>query len=60
MSQKFVVSWGFIVDAENFTEAEKKAKAKLKEVLGDEAYRKLDKAIDELCISDWQERDEPE
>lgn len=58
--EKQVVSWGFVVTAKNYDEAEKKAKSKLLELLGAEAFKKLEEATDELCISDFVEPDEAE
>lgn len=58
--EKLIVSWGFIVTAKNYDTAEKKAKAKLLKLLGEEAFKKLEEATDELCISDFEELDEAE
>jgi hypothetical protein len=58
--EKYVVSWGFIVTAKNYDEAEEKAKAKLKALIGEDSFKKLDETTDELCISDWSDPDEDE
>lgn len=58
--EKLVVSWGFIVTAKDYADAERKAKAKLLKILGEEAFKKLDESTDELCISDFVEPDEDE
>jgi hypothetical protein len=55
-----IVSWGFIVKAKNYDDAEKKAKAKLVELLGEEGFKKLDEAADELCISEPVEDEDTE
>lgn len=58
--EKLVVSWGFIVTAKDYDDAEKKAKAKLLKLLGEDAFKKLEEATDELCVSDFVEPDEEE
>jgi hypothetical protein len=56
--EKFEVSWGFIVTAKDYDDAEKKAKAKLTELLGEEGFKKLEAETDVLSVSEAAEDDE--
>jgi hypothetical protein len=59
VEEKFVVSWGIVVEAKDFEDAERKAKAKLQELIGKDAFKKLDEVTDELSVGEAHE-DEPE
>lgn len=56
--ERFIVSWGLLVTAKDFKEAEKKGKKLLVELIGKEAAKKLNDAIDELEIGEACEDDE--
>ncbi len=55
---EFIVSWGLLVQAKDFDEAEKKGKKRLIELLGLDAAKKLEENTDELCVSEPSEDDE--
>jgi hypothetical protein len=58
--EKLVVSWGIVVTAKDYNEAEKKARDRLVQIIGKDAADKLDAEIDELCISDFCECEDEE